>query len=87
MFVGTQERWFLNFIKTVSNLFWEFGIILHEAPLHWLEGSYTCSNLTKKQLIHILSFLHTHSFGSELAQGFTHLAPGGRLTWEEAKIL
>lgn len=35
-------------VKTVSNLFGKFGVILHESSLPWLEGSYTRSDLRGK---------------------------------------
>lgn len=40
-----------KFIRTVSNLFRKFGIILHESSFSGLEGSYTCSDLIKKNIM------------------------------------
>lgn len=37
-----------TFIRTVANLFGEFGIILLESSLSRLKGSYTCSDLKEK---------------------------------------
>lgn len=50
-------------IKAGSNLFGKFLIILYESSLPWLEGSYTCSDLIRKnenEAMRIRPVFHRH---------------------------